>query len=503
MLKGLSFIGISRGSAGGQRFTVKSRLTGESLSGEFHTALQTEVDDAATLAGKAFPTFAAAGRLKRAEFLRAIATQIEAGKEAIIQRATHETALPEGRIMGEIGRTCGQLRFFAAILEGGSYQDVRIDHADPDRQPLPKPDVRSMKQPIGPVAVFGASNFPLAFAVAGGDSASALAAGCPVVVKAHPAHPGTSELVANAIVAAAQETGMPEGVFSMLFDERYEIGQVLVQHESIKGVGFTGSRSGGLAIQKLAQSRPTPIPVYAEMSSINPVVVMPDKLATDPEGFATGLHASVTLGVGQFCTNPGVAFIVGMEGLEAFKSRFAQLMSETPCGTMLTEGIGEHYLRMVRRISGLKGVTPIVSADKPGETSVFEVSAATFMHESEVRDEVFGPETLLVICDSIEEAAQAIAVMEGQLTGTIHATPTDLAHAAPILNVLTRIAGRVILNQFPTGVEVCQAMVHGGPFPATTDGQSTSVGGRAIDRWLRPVCYQNFPRELLPKELRG
>lgn len=502
MLIRTSLVGYSRGTRGGATFTVTSRLTGETLPGEFHSASQDDLNRVADLAAQAFPAYESLGRTKRAEFLRAIATQLEARKDAIIERANHESALPVARLTGELGRTCGQLRFFAGILNDGSYQDVRIDLADPDRQPLPKPDIRSMKRPIGPIAVFGASNFPLAFSVAGGDTASALAAGCPVIAKAHPAHPGTSELAAEAIVAAAQETGMPEGVFSLLFDSGIEIGQALVAHDAIQGVGFTGSRNGGLALQKIAQSRKSPIPVFAEMSSVNPVVVMPDKLATDPEGFATGLHGSATMGVGQFCTNPGVVFLIGTEGREAFKTAFAKLMSETACGTMLTQGIGEHYVTAASRRAGINGVQTLTAVQSAGQAAAFCTNASTFITNTEVQGEVFGPSTLLVECDSMEQAIEAIACMEGQLTGTVFGTSTDLQSAQPILNALASKAGRVIVNQFPTGVEVCQAMVHGGPFPATTDGQSTSVGGRAIDRWLRPVSYQNLPSELLPPELR-
>ncbi len=502
MLIGTSFVGYSRGTQGGEAFTVTSRLTGETLPGEFQSASQADLSSAAELASQAFPVYESLGRAKRAEFLRAIATQLEARKDAIIERANHESALPVARLTGELGRTCGQLRFFAGILDEGSYQDVRIDLADPDRQPLPKPDIRSMKRPIGPVAVFGASNFPLAFSVAGGDTASALAAGCPVIAKAHPAHPGTSELAAEAIIAAAKETGMPEGVFSLLFESGIEIGQALVAHESIKAVGFTGSRNGGLALQKIAQSRNSPISVFAEMSSVNPVVVMPDKLASDPEGFAAGLHGSATMGVGQFCTNPGVVFLIGTEGRGAFKDAFTKLMSETVCGVMLTQGIGEHYVSAASRLGRISGVQTLTAAQSAGQPAVFWTNASTFITNAEVQGEVFGPSTLLVECDSIEQAIQAIASMEGQLTGTLFGTASDLQNSQRLLDALSNKAGRVIVNQFPTGVEVCQAMVHGGPFPATTDGQSTSVGGRAIDRWLRPVSYQNWPMDLLPEDLK-
>jgi alpha-ketoglutaric semialdehyde dehydrogenase len=406
-----------------------------------------------------------------------------------------ETGLPEVRFNGELARTCGQLRMFAQIAEDGSWADVRIDPAQPDRKPAPAPDTRSMLRPLGPVAVFGASNFPLAFSVAGGDTASALAAGCPVIVKAHPAHPGTSEIAAEALTEAARQTGMPDGVFSLLFDDGIAVGQALVRHPGIKAAGFTGSRRGGLALWRLANERPDPIPVYAEMGSINPTVVLPGKLTA---AFAEGLHTSATMGVGQFCTNPGLVLLIGEA--QEFKKTFALKMSGTPACTMLTDAIGATFLAGANAMAEI--TTTLVRPTFVGMPAVFEVAAAKFIEEPFLQEEVFGPCTLLVSCKDKAEAIRVILSLGGQLTGSIHGTDEELADAGDLISELEEKAGRLIINQFPTGLEVNSSMVHGGPFPATTDSRTTSVGGRAILRWARPVCYQNFPAGLLPEELR-
>ncbi|HVT11203.1 MAG TPA: aldehyde dehydrogenase (NADP(+)) [Fimbriimonadaceae bacterium] len=489
-----SFLGFHRSAASGSTFAAKDRVSSQTLEGSFVTASREDVARAVELATSAFRPYRDLGGARRAEFLRAIAAQLEARRERIVPRAMAESGLPEARLNGELGRTCGQLRMFASIAEEGSWADVRIDPAQPDRKPAPAPDTRSMLRPLGPVAIFGASNFPLAFSVAGGDTASALAAGCPVVVKAHPAHPGTSEIAAEAIVEAAKATGMPEGVFSMLFDEGIAVGQALVSHPGIKAVGFTGSRRGGLALWRLANERHEPIPVYAEMGSVNPSVVLPGKLT---EEFAAGLHASATMGVGQFCTNPGLVITVGP--CEAFREAFAAKMASTPGCPMLTDAIGAAYLEGANALG--EAVATLVKPTVVGAPSVFEVDAATFIRDARLQDEVFGPCTLLVSCRDKAEAVAAIRCLDGQLTGSIHGSDTDLAEAKDLADELEEKVGRLIVNQFPTGVEVNSSMVHGGPFPATTDSRTTSVGGRAILRWVRPVCYQNFPASLLPPEL--
>lgn len=491
---GTSFIGSKRGVSGGKTFSVKDRQTGEPLEGDFHTATTAEVDEAIGLAGCAFRPYRDFPGSKRAEFLRAIADNLEASKGEIVPRAMAESGLPEARFNGEMARTCGQLRMFASIVEDGSWADARIDRAQPDRKPAPAPDTRSILRPLGPVAVFGASNFPLAFSVAGGDTASALAAGCPVIVKAHPAHPGTSELTAEAIVAAAKATGMPEGVFSMLFDDGYTVGQALVKHPGIKAVGFTGSKKGGFALWKLANERHTPIPVYAEMGSINPVVVLPGKLDA---AFAEGLYASVTMGVGQFCTNPGLVLMIGPAA--GFIEAFCVKVSGSQECAMLTDAIAASYCLGVVTLKRV--AKALVDRNQPGAATAFQIDAKTFMGDTCFQDEVFGPSTLLVSCADKAEAIEVIRCLEGQLTGSIHGTDEELASAQDLVAELEDKVGRVIVNQFPTGVEVNSSMVHGGPFPATTDSRTTSVGGRAILRWVRPVCYQNFPAALLPSEL--
>ncbi|HTQ09355.1 MAG TPA: aldehyde dehydrogenase (NADP(+)) [Fimbriimonadaceae bacterium] len=473
---------------------MASRTDGQPLEGRFFAASEADVDRAVSLAAEAFRPYRDLPGPVRATFLRAIAEQLEARRETIVPRAMAETALPEARLNGELGRTTGQLRMFASIIEEGSWADMRIDPAQPDRKPAPAPDIRSMLRPLGPVAVFGASNFPLAFSVAGGDTASALAAGCPVVEKAHPAHPGTSELAAEAIVAAANETGMPEGVFSMLFDEGIAVGQKLVKHPGIKAVGFTGSRRGGLALWRLANERPVPIPVYAEMGSINPSVVLPGKLTA---AFAEALFASVTLGVGQFCTNPGLVIAIGPNA--EFLKAFTEKMASAAACPMLTEAIGATYLQGANAMAA--GATALVTPTAPGAPTAFEVDAAAFLRDPRLQEEVFGPSSLIVTCRDEAEAISVIRSLEGQLTGSIHATEEELRGVGALVAELEDKVGRLIVNQFPTGVEVNSSMVHGGPYPATTDARTTSVGGRAILRWVRPVCYQNFPASLLPKEL--
>ncbi|MFI5385526.1 MAG: aldehyde dehydrogenase (NADP(+)) [Fimbriimonadales bacterium] len=494
-MKGTSFIGFKRGEETGKAFAVKERTSGDPLEGSFHTATHAEVHKAVSLATAAFRPYRDLPASKRAEFLKAIADNLETVRDKIVPRAMAETALPEARLNGELGRTCGQLRMFASIVDEGSWADIRIDPAQPNRKPAPAPDIRSMLRPLGPVAVFGASNFPLAFSVAGGDTASALAAGCPVIVKAHPAHPGTSELAAEAVVEAAMQTKMPEGVFSMLFDDGYMVGQSLVKHPGIRAVGFTGSKRGGLALSKLANERPVPVPVYAEMGSINPVVVLPGKLSG---AFAEGLHASVTLGVGQFCTNPGLVIACGPG--RTFREALIARMAATPACPMLTDAIAASFADGVEKLK--KSARVLVATSQPGAPALLEIDGPGFLRDPRLQEEVFGPCSLIVWCQNKAEAIQVISSLDGQLTGSIHGTDEELADAQDLVEELEEKVGRLIVNQFPTGVEVNSSMVHGGPFPATTDSRTTSVGGRAILRWARPICYQNFTPALLPTDLR-
>lgn len=506
-LTGDLFIGQTR-VATASRFRASNPSGGEELEPEFSAAGVAEVERACRLAEAAFGAYAALQVERRAAFLERIAEEIEALGDELLERAHSETGLPIARLAGERARTANQLRLFAAELRDGGWMGLRIDPALPDRKPLPRPDLRMRKVPVGPVAVFGASNFPLAFSVAGGDTASALAAGCPVVVKGHPAHPGTSELVAGAIARAVRDAGLPEGVFSLLNGTSYELGGALVADPRIAAVGFTGSRAGGLALMKIAVERSVPIPVYAEMSAVNPVVLMQDALEQEAENLGKAYVASLSLGVGQFCTNPGIVLAIETPALERFIQSAAAAIAEVPAGVMLTTGICEAYQRGVERLTTkphVRSVAEGLAGDGPnrGRAALFTVDAEAFGRDPEIAEEVFGAASVLVRCADADALARALQQLEGQLTATVHFTQGDEGDVATILPTLERKAGRLIANAWPTGVEVSHAMIHGGPFPATSDGRSTSVGTLAVDRFLRPVCYQDFPDALLPEVLRG
>ena len=505
-LTGRSIIGFDRGSTSGITFKAFNPETGKAVEPDFHSATGDELNRAASLADAARIPYGNLSGKTRAVFLRRIADNIEALGDTLIQQASLETALPNSRFVGERARTCGQLRMFADLLDDGSWVDARVDHAIPDRQPVPKPDVRSMLRPLGAVAVFCASNFPLAYSVAGGDTASALAAGCPVIVIAHTAHPGTAELVGSALMDAAQSTGTPEGVFSLLFSKGYETGQALVKHPSVKAVGFTGSRRGGRALMDIAAARPDPIPVYTEMSSVNPTFFLPGAIQQRGESLVAGLHASVTVGAGQFCTKPGLIFLPESEATPGFISQFKTQISGTVSAPLLTEGIQasyndgsakretevEHYF--VKEENDLTGfsVSP----------SVFETTAVEFLNTPDLNEEIFGPTTLLIRSRSKEDLLEIARSLEGQLTASVHGTEEDLKEYADLVRILETKVGRLIFNGFSTGVEVCPSMVHGGPYPATSDSRSTAVGTRAITRFARLVCFQNFPDSALPEELK-
>jgi NADP-dependent aldehyde dehydrogenase len=484
---------------------VETSYTARGALAQFEEASTVHVDRAVEVAADTFDRYRGLPPESRAAFLDGIAAEIAASDE-LIDAAHVETALPTQRLVGERGRTAGQLRMFAALVREGSWVDARIDRALPQRTPLPKPDIRRMLIPIGPVAVFGASNFPLAFSVAGGDTASALAAGCPVVVKAHPAHPATSEVAARAIVAAARAAGMPSGVFSLLHSTRHEIARALVQHPRIEAVGFTGSLRAGRALFDAAAARAEPIPVYAEMGSVNPVFLLPGALAERGAAIAEGLKDSVTLGVGQFCTNPGLTIGIADARFDDFVQKLEALMSTAPAGTMLTPALCRSYEAGVRRLSGIDGVSAMRSSmtvdESQGLPSLFLTDATVFRQHHDVGAELFGPSTVVVRCGSREELHAVARQLEGQLTATIHGTPADLEEYQWLVSILEQKAGRLIVNAFPTGVEVCPSMQHGGPYPATTDPRSTSVGAAAIHRFARPVAYQNFPESLLPVELK-
>ncbi len=493
------------GPSGSATFEARNPTTGEQLAGTFTTATAEQVDLACELARAASRAFRSTTPEARAAFLEAIAEELLALGNVLVERAVAETGLPPGRIEGERGRTVGQLRMFASALRAGRFFGVTMDTPLPDRKPLPRPSLATVRIPVGPVAVFGASNFPLAFSVAGGDTASALAAGCPVVVRAHPAHPGTAELAGRAIQQAASRTGMPEGVFSLLTGAGYDLGEAVVTHPSIRAVGFTGSRNGGLALAALAAERVVPIPVFAEMSSVNPVFVLPGALRERAEAIGKGLAASILLGVGQFCTNPGIVF--GIEGpeWESFQGAAGDAVRSAPAATMLHSGIAEAYLAAASDLARHGDITIVAEGQKgnagTGCALLCATTAEAFLEDPSLAEEIFGPTSLLVRCSSLEEMIAAAHALEGQLTCTLHFSREDHEAVATLLPVLEETAGRLVANGFPTGVEVGTAMVHGGPYPATTDARFTSVGTMSVERWLRPVCYQDFPEDLLPHAL--
>ncbi len=507
-ITGAQLIGNTTQHSSEQTFTAFNPATGDALEQRFYEANTEDVDAAATLAEEAFHTYKNTTRESRAAFLEAIASNIMDLGDELIQLTMQETGLPEARLKGERGRTVNQLKLFAQVVREGSWVGARIDTAIPDRSPLPRADIRMMNVSLGPVAVFGASNFPLAFSVAGGDTASALAAGCTVVVKGHPAHPGTSELVGRAIQKAVQDCEMPEGTFSLVQGQEIEVGSALVQHPNIKAVGFTGSHRGGRALYNLAAARPEPIPVYAEMGSTNPVFILPEALKKKKEELAKGLVQSTTLGVGQFCTNPGLVIGMDNEDWRQFMASTGTLIQEQAAGVMLHKGIQQNYERGLAGLGSIHGVQ-VVSQGKPidqqasqGVPTLLSATADTFLSEDQLEEEVFGPSSLLISCNEKSEMIKLAHSLQGHLTATILGTDEELPDYADLLEIITQKVGRVIYNGFPTGVEVCHAMIHGGPYPATTDSQSTSVGTSAIFRFLRPVCYQNIPPSMLPDPLK-
>ncbi len=507
-LSGNNFIGNELSGEGKEVFKAVDPSMNESISPEFHEATGAEIELAIKKADSAFGVYGKKAGREKAFFLEAISEEIVSLGDQLIKRCSMETGLPEGRLVGERGRTVGQLKLFADLLREGSWVDARIDAGDPSRKPGPKPDIRSMLKPLGPVGVFGASNFPFAFSVAGGDTASALAAGCPVVFKAHPAHPGTCEMVGAAIVKAVQKSGMPDGTFSMLHGRSARVGMGIVVHPLIKAIGFTGSFRGGKAIYDAAVRRPEPIPVYAEMGSSNPVFVLPHALQERGREIAKGLTASVTLGIGQFCTNPGLVFYRSSDEAKTFQEAAAAEFGRVTAGPMLTESINAAYKRGIESLARHNGVR-LLAKGKPEGTALegvaylLNTNARDFMNDRHLEDENFGPSTLTVAADSESDLLEIAEGLSGHLTVTLHATGEDLKEHAGLISILERKAGRLIINGFPTGVEVCHSMVHGGPFPATTDSRTTSVGTRAIERFSRPVCYQDFPDEILPDELKN
>jgi NADP-dependent aldehyde dehydrogenase len=491
---------------GTESFSAVNPATGEDLPIMFSSAGPQDIERACDAAAAAFAQMRGIDHSRRADLLDSIAAVILDLGDQLLERANQETGLPIARLTGERGRTVGQLKLFAAEVRAGAWMEARIDPAVPDRTPLPRSDLRLQMIPLGPVAVFGASNFPLAFSVAGGDTAAALAAGCPVVAKGHPAHPGTSELVGSAVAQAVQASGFPAGTFSLLNGTSYELGSSLVADPRIKAVGFTGSRSGGMALMKIAAARPVPIPVYAEMSSINPVLLCPHALADRADALARDFIVSLTMGAGQFCTNPGLVLALEGEGLDRFLASASEALAPVPAGTMLSAAIQGAYQAGVQRLTGHDRVQSVgrgtAGAKSCAQAALFAVSARDFIADESIAQEVFGAASLVVRCANADELAAVIDALEGQLTATIHFDEADLPLVQSMVPHLEGLAGRLIANGWPTGVEVSHAMVHGGPYPATSDGRSTSVGTLAIERFLRPVCYQDFPDALLPPALR-
>ncbi len=494
-------------SSGGS-FHGVDPATGTKLEPACHFASLEDLNRAAKLAEQARAAYSRLPGHERARFLRHIATGIEAIGAEIVERAHRETALPEARLKGELARTVNQLRLFAQVVEEGSWANARIDPAQPERKPLPRADIRSVLRPLGPVAVFGSSNFPLAFSVAGGDTASALAAGNPVIVKAHSAHPGTSELVGQVVAASVRACGLPTGVFALLFGAGSELGAALVAHPAIKAVGFTGSLGAGRSLMKVAALRPEPIPCFMEMSSSNPLLVLPEALATRGTQVANGLFGSFTLGVGQFCTKPGLVYLPRNEAADALVATLKSLVEQSQASAMLTETISRnHHSGVAARKQNSAVETLAEGAAGSGGSyaapALFEVSGSQMLRSPELAHEIFGPSTLVIRYENRAELLALLNAVEGQLTATVHGTDADIAANADLMAILERKAGRLLVNGFPTGVEVCHAMVHGGPFPATSESRMTSVGTQAIYRFVRPVCYQDFPQAALPDELKN
>jgi len=509
-LHGKSIIAGKVTSSGDATFTASNPANGTELTPVFYEGTLADADAALKAADAAFDDFRLSSYEQRAALLDAIAEQIEALGDELLERAHAETGLPMARLTGERVRLTGQARLFAKLVRDGTWLDVRIDRAIPDRQPLPKPDIRRMMQPVGPAVVFGASNFPFAISVAGTDTVSALGAGCPVVVKGHPGHPGTSEMVAGAIVKALEQTGLPAGAFSLVQGKGTEIGVALVKHPLTAVVAFTGSLKGGRALYDVACARPTPIPFYGELGSVNPVFLLPGALAERAEKMAEAFVGSLTMGVGQFCTNPGVVFGVKSDSLKTFVDKTSSLVKAVPPTTMLHSGISSAYGKGLETLSTTKGVEMEALSDgtarggaAQASTAVFTTDIATYEANEALREEVFGPASIIAHGGSKEDLERIAEGLQGQLTASVHGTVEDLKEHARLIRILERKVGRIIFNGFGTGIEVCPSMHHGGPYPSSTHSFFTSIGTAAIYRYVRPVCYQGFPDECLPEPLQN
>jgi len=502
---GHNYIGGQRRAGGTVIVKSVDASTGEALPHDFYQATPEEVDAAAKAAAAAYPAYRSLSAERRAQFLDAVADELDALGDEFVAVVCRETALPAARIQGERGRTSGQMRLFAKVLRRGEFYGARIDRALPERKPLPRPDLRQYRIGLGPVAVFGASNFPLAFSTAGGDTASALAAGCPVVFKAHSGHMATAELVADSILRAAEKTAMPAGVFNMIYGSG--VGEALVKHPAIQAVGFTGSLKGGRALCDMAAARPQPIPVFAEMSSINPVIVLPQALVARAESVARDLTASVVQGCGQFCTNPGLVIGIHSPQFSAFVQQVAGLMGDQPAQTMLNAGTLSSYGQGLQKLLAHSRIEHLAGSPQAGnqaQPQLFKADVSLLLDGDEVlQEEVFGPTTVFVEVADQAQLSAALNGLHGQLTATIIGESADFEQFGELTALLEQKVGRILLNGYPTGVEVCDSMVHGGPYPATSDARGTSVGTLAIDRFLRPVCFQNYPDSLLPEALKN
>ena len=507
-MTGKNYIGNLQSAKGDHTFKTFNPELNKENDAVFTEASSEEIREAVNLASEAFKEYSTISGIKKATFLNTIADEILALDDTLIQMYCSETGLPEGRAKGERGRTVGQLRSFATLVAEGSWVEATIDTAQPNREPMPKLDLRKMNIALGPVVVFGASNFPLAYSTAGGDTAAALAAGCPVIVKSHPMHAGTGELVASAIIKAAEKTGMPNGVFSNLNSSGIEVGQELVAHSKVKAVGFTGSIKGGRALLDIAAKREEPIPVFAEMGSINPVVILPKALDNRNEEIAKTYAGSITLGAGQFCTNPGLILGIKSDSLSVFRNHLSQEIMDINPSCMLHPNIKKGYDSNKDKVVAQAKVSITANYESDvqnnyAQQAVVSVDGKSFLENPTLHLEVFGPFSMVVECANKEELETIIANLEGQLTGTIISDNDEITNFQKVIAAMQNRVGRIIFNGVPTGVEVCESMVHGGPYPASTDSRFSAVGITSIKRWVRPFSYQNWPNNLLPKELQN
>ena len=508
-LTGKHFIAGTRGGVGNsaESFTATNPANGETLAGEFCEANQSDVDASVAAADEAFDQLQTVSSAKIADLLEAIADGLDAAGDRLLDRAHAETGLPMGRLQGERGRTINQTRIFAQMARSDDWRQPRVDAGDPERTP-PKPDVRTMLFGVGPVVVFGASNFPLAISVAGTDTVSALAARCPVIVKAHPAHPGTCEILAEVITEAVKKTDLPSGTFSLLQGKSNEFGRLLVQHPRVSAVAFTGSLRGGRALFDAVNARDNPIPFYAEMGSSNPVFLLPGAMQQRAAEIAQGYIESVNLGVGQFCTNPGIVLGVEGESLDQFLSAVKKSASSVAPATMLHPGIHQSFQEAQKTLEAIEGVERIACSKQPGADgahqaacNIYAADISVLQKSTEVHEEVFGPSSIVLRCQSKDQMLAYAASLDGHLTATIHGTEEDLNSNSELVRLLQRKVGRIVFNGFPTGIEVCNAMHHGGPYPATTHSFYTSIGHQSIFRFTKPVCFQGFPKKCLPPQL--